>query len=388
MLHGHRSDRRDWRTRCARKRVAVALDENKHGIAAKPDCILLMTGVVACLAQEPASDRLLSLTHPSSLLPRAPPGEGTPHSMASDDVPPPVSREPSPTSAGPATSFLDGARAAHHILQAIKDGRDNLLTAGVFSCCAIDTALTGISATHWDFGGHGFIGAKTAVGFAAISALSTHYGLAVGAYVVATNGASSLKNAIMGGAAAAKTRMQAEDEAFRLAVGFRREEVRSATRDPTTAHSGAAATVTTRATPRCRAHARRATEARRTSFARGACVRAAPRRLCRAALRVVLGPARRRHGARVCRQGQARTTRQLARWARDAAAAEPAAGADGREPAREAGAPPPGSRALRRRDAPAARARLVQRARGERDAECGRAVGRQPVAGGTVAGGW
>ena len=127
--------------------------------------------------------------------------------------------------ASPATSFLDSARAANHILCAIKDGRDDLLTSGVFSCCGPDTTLTGVSATHWDFGGHGFLGAKSAVGFAAISTLLPHYGLAVGAYVVATGSASSLKNAIMGGAAAAKTRMRAEDEAFLQAVGFRREEV-------------------------------------------------------------------------------------------------------------------------------------------------------------------
>ncbi|KAL1511265.1 hypothetical protein AB1Y20_006073 [Prymnesium parvum] len=140
---------------------------------------------------------------------------------------------PAPNATSPApsrqavcpTAFLDSPRAANHILCAIQDGRDDLLTAGVFRCCAIDTAITGISATHWDFGGHAFIGAKAALGLAAVGALvpSTH--LAVGMYVVATNSASSIKNAIMGGAAAARKRMKAHDEAFYQALGFSREQL-------------------------------------------------------------------------------------------------------------------------------------------------------------------
>lgn len=125
----------------------------------------------------------------------------------------------------PAASFLDRARAASHILCAIKDGRDDLLTEGVFSCCDISTMLTGINATHWDFGGHGFIGAKSAIGLAAVGVLLPNVKLGVAAYVVASNGASSIKNAVLGGVATARARSRANDDAFKQAVGFSRDEV-------------------------------------------------------------------------------------------------------------------------------------------------------------------
>ena len=125
-----------------------------------------------------------------------------------------------------ATSFLDGPRAASHILCAIKEGRDDLLTEGVFRSCPTDTVLTGISATHWDFGGHNFVGAKAAVGLGAMSALGTNAFVAAGAYIVAVNSASALKNAVLGGAHSAKQRVLSKDLDFQRACGIRREELR------------------------------------------------------------------------------------------------------------------------------------------------------------------
>lgn len=122
-------------------------------------------------------------------------------------------------------SFLDCPRAAHHILCAIKEGRDDLLTEGVFRRCPIDTVLTGMSATHWDFGGHGFLGAKSAVGLGVASALGTHAIVAVGAYLVAVQGASAIKNAALGGANTAKQRVLSKDDAFERACGFPREQL-------------------------------------------------------------------------------------------------------------------------------------------------------------------
>lgn len=129
-----------------------------------------------------------------------------------------------------ATVLLDAPRAAHHILSAIKEGRDDLLTAGVFRSCPTDTVLTGINATHWDFGGHGFLGARSALGLGAVSALGPHAFIAAGAYLVAVTSASAIKNAMLGGASSAKQRVLSSDEDFQKAR-------HAASCHPTTPHS-------------------------------------------------------------------------------------------------------------------------------------------------------
>lgn len=69
--------------------------------------------------------------------------------------------------------LLGAPRAAQHVLSAIKQGRPDLLTQGVFDCLP-EGAATGLSSTltHWNYAGYTFIAAKSALGVAAVAAVA------------------------------------------------------------------------------------------------------------------------------------------------------------------------------------------------------------------------
>ena len=79
---------------------------------------------------------------------------------------------PSTAAAQPADDrpLLEAARAAQHVLSAIKHGRPELLTRGVFECLpeGASTRL-GSTLTHWNYAGFSFIAAKSALGVGVVA---------------------------------------------------------------------------------------------------------------------------------------------------------------------------------------------------------------------------
>ena len=69
--------------------------------------------------------------------------------------------------------LLEAPRAAQHVLSAIKHGRPDLLTRGVFDCLP-EGAATRLDSTltHWNYAGFSFIAAKSALGVGVVAAVA------------------------------------------------------------------------------------------------------------------------------------------------------------------------------------------------------------------------
>jgi len=119
--------------------------------------------------------------------------------------------------------LLTRERAAEHVLHAIADGAEDLLTHGVTDLLGLDCRLT-VSASRpasWDFCGHefAFSGAAAAIGVAAIMTAPLEAPtLLVGSAVF---GASHALSAIMEGPWEVRRRIAAQR--FKQAFGFHRE---------------------------------------------------------------------------------------------------------------------------------------------------------------------
>ena len=120
-------------------------------------------------------------------------------------------------------ALLTRERAAEHVLHAIADGAEDLLTQGVTDLLGLECRLT-VSASRpasWDFCGHefAFSGAAAAIGVAAIMTAPLEAPtLLVGSAVF---GASHALSAIMEGPWEVRRRIAAHE--FKQAFGFHRE---------------------------------------------------------------------------------------------------------------------------------------------------------------------
>ena len=120
--------------------------------------------------------------------------------------------------------LLEAARAAQHVLSAIKHGRPELLTRGVFECLpeGASTRL-GATLTHWNYAGFSFIAAKSALGVGVVAAVagpSAPVLVGIGTGTLAA--ASSVQNGLVGraGGAARRTSSSEAEAAFALTYGF------------------------------------------------------------------------------------------------------------------------------------------------------------------------
>eukprot|EP00966_Prymnesium_polylepis_P016059 371008-Prymnesium_polylepis.1 len=123
--------------------------------------------------------------------------------------------------------LLTPARAAEHALHAIAEGREDLLTPGIWvlmGSATLEDAEPPLSITHWCFGGHTFAksGTAAALGVAAVvtAPLEIPTLLYGGAALAINQGLSFLT-----GASEELARAQ-EEERFRVEYGFARTELK------------------------------------------------------------------------------------------------------------------------------------------------------------------
>ena len=133
---------------------------------------------------------------------------------------------PSTAAAQPADDrpLLDAARAAQHVLSAIKHGRPELLTRGVFECLpeGLTTRLDS-TLTHWNYAGFSFIAAKSALGVGVVVAVAGPSApILVGIGTGTLAAASSVQNSLVGraGGAARRTSSSEAEARFAQAYGF------------------------------------------------------------------------------------------------------------------------------------------------------------------------